>query len=149
GLEADQRRSLVLVVADADGEAHRRAADAAAVRTGQLPGDIPQPYDVVLAGHTRRNPNAAIPGSPGEDEGIADARISGCRGNSDQHTVADRVGAAVAVDQVCPLEHGRSLVGCGNFEVAGTPKSALFCQAETRLPHPAHERLDDAPRRKM
>src|SRR5262249_54905634 len=89
-----------------DAEAHLAPAVLPADRPGEQPDDIPQPPGFVLAQHARRDAHAALVNSPRECHGPADARLAGGRGNVDQHAVAERVGAAVAADDLGSLEHG-------------------------------------------
>jgi hypothetical protein len=75
-------------------------AAAAGDGAAQQPNQVPQPPRLVLAGDTWRDGNAAGPGGGGQGHREADARLAGCRGHVDQHTIAERVGAAVSIDNV-------------------------------------------------
>jgi hypothetical protein len=50
--------------------------------------------------------NATLPHTNGEGNGEAETGFTGNRRNVDQHAVADRIGAGVAVNQVSVLEYG-------------------------------------------
>src|SRR5262245_38321896 len=102
-LEPNQRRrSILVVVADMDGEANLRSA---APSDGQPehPNDIPQPAGFILTSHTRRDSNASLPHGPCQGDRKAETRFLGRAAHVDQNAVLDGLSAAVPMDL---LEHG-------------------------------------------
>src|SRR5262249_30807840 len=105
--EPDQRRRPFLVaVADVECEGHDAPAALPGDGTTQHEENVPQPARFVLVQHAGRDRDTALPHGPGEGDGVADAGLPGDDGNVDQYAVVEGVGAGVAADQVCLVEHG-------------------------------------------